>query len=140
LVGVALSLYGLLAADWVLVRAVFGLIRETFTFQELHLAWQDFGTPDAISEGFLGGGQLLTYLVVLEVGFAVYCNLTDRFVPNRTVRMAMVVLAASAFIVNFLIVAALLAASSNVILLGGAWLLPLGLVLSAYGVWKLTAQ
>lgn len=140
LVGGALSLYGLLAADWVLVRAVFGLIRETYTFQELRLAWQDFGTPDAISQGFLGAGQVLTYLVVLEVGFAVFFALTEQFAPGRTMRAAMLVLAACASVVNFLIVAALLAASSNVVVLGGAWLLPVGLVFSAYGVWKLTAQ
>jgi hypothetical protein len=119
---------------------VFGLIRETFTFQELRLAWQDFGTTDAIGEGFLGAGQLLAYLVVLEVGFAVFSSLTDRFVPGRTMRTVMLVIAACASVVNFLIIAALLAASSNVVVLGGAWLLPLGLVFSAYGVWKLTAQ
>ncbi len=138
--GAAIGLYGLLGADWVLIRTLFGFVRRTLTFQELRLAWRDLGTPDAVGEAVLGGGQLLAYASFAAVGLALASRFSRGFVLHSPWRMALVVIVAAGAICNLLIVASLLAASSSVVVLGGAWLLPIGLAVSAFGVWSSTAR
>lgn len=138
--GTAIGIYGLLGADWILVRALFGLVRQTFTFQELRLAWQDLGTPDAVGEAVLGGGQLLAYASFAAVGLALVSCFSRGFVLPSRWRIALVIIVTAGAICNLVIVASLLAASSSVVVLGGAWLLPIGLAISAFGVWSSTAR
>ena len=138
--GTAIGIYGLLGADWILVRAFFGLVRQTFTFQELRLAWQDLGTPDAVGEAVLGGGQLLAYASFAAVGLALVSCFSRGFVLRSRWRIALVMIVTAGAICNLVIVVSLLAASSSVVVLGGAWLLPIGLAVSAFGVWSSTAR
>ena len=138
--GMAIGIYGLLGADWILVRALFGLVRQTFTFQELRLAWQDLGTPDAVGEAVLGGGQLLAYAAFAAVGLALMSCFSRGFALPSRWRIALVLIVTAGAICNLVIVASLLAASSSVVVLGGAWLLPIGLAVSAFGVWSSTAR
>lgn len=138
--GAAVGLYGLLGADWILIRALFGFVRRSLTFQELRLAWRDLGTPDAVGEAVLGGGQLLAYASFVAVGLALVSRYSRGFELRSRWRMALVVIVTAGAICNLVIVASLLAASSRVVVLGGAWLLPIGLAVSAFGVWSSTAR
>ena len=140
LVGAALSLYGLIGADWILTRAIFGLFRQTYSFQELRLVWQDLGAPDVVGEAFLGGGQLLAYASLLVVGLAVISVLSRGFVVSGSWRAALVAIVAGATVCNLLVVVSLITASSKIVVLGGAWLLPVGLAISTYGVWSSTTR
>ncbi len=140
LVGAALSLYGLVGADWILTRAIFGLFRQTYSFQELRLVWQDLGTPDAVGDAFLSGGQLLAYASLLVVGLAVTSVLSRGFVVRGSWRTALLAIVVGAAVCNLLVVVALMTASSKIVVLGGAWLLPVGLAISAYGVWSSTSR
>lgn len=140
LAGAAIGVYGLFGADWILIRTLFGLVRRSLTFQELRLAWRDLGTPDAVSEAVLGGGQLLAYASFAVVGFALVSRFSRVVVLRGRWRMALLMIVAAGAICNFVIVASLLVASSSVVVLGGAWLLPIGLAVSAFGVWSSTAR
>ena len=123
-----------------MIRALFGFVRRSLTFQELRLAWRELGTPDSVGEAVLGGGQLLAYASFAAVGLALVSRFSRGFVLGSRWRMALVVLVTAGAICNLVIVASLLVASSSVVVLGGAWLLPIGLAVSAVGVWSSTAR
>ncbi len=140
LVGAALSLYGLVGADWILTRAIFGLFRQTYSLQELRLVWQDLGTPDAVGDAFLSGSQLLAYASLLVVALAVTSVISHGFVVSKSWRTAFVSIVVVASVCNLLVVGVLLTSSSKIVVLGGAWLLPVGLAISAHGVWSSTSR
>lgn len=139
-VGALLTLYGLVEAEWVLVRALFGLIRERFALADLQVAWQDLGTPSAVSELIVVGAQYSGYLGVAIVLAAVLGAVAEAFKMSRGIRSALMAVLCASTILNLLIVAALVSASSNVVVLGGAWLAPFGLGLSTYSFWAVTAR
>ena len=96
--------------------------------------------PRELGEAVLGGGQLLAYAAFAAVGLALVSCFSRGFALPSRWRIALVMIVTAGAICNLVIVASLLAASSCVVVLGGAWLLPIGLAVSAFGVWSSTAR
>lgn len=137
-VGAITTLYGLMEAEYVLVRALFGLIRERLAFADLQAAWQDLGTPSAVSELMVSGAQYLGYLgVVVAVG-GVFGTVSRLRKVSHGLRLTLTAVLGGGVALNLLVVAALVSASNYVVVLGGAWLAPIGLALLTYAFWSTT--
>lgn len=139
-IGALMTLYGLIEAEWVLVRALFGLIRERLALTELQVAWQDLGTPSAVSELIVDGAQYSGYLGVVIVAAGVIGGVSRPLKLSSGLRSALTAVLGAGAVLNLLIVGALVSASSNVVVLGGAWLAPIGLGLATYSFWVTTSR
>jgi hypothetical protein len=138
-VGALMTLYGLVEAEWILVRALFGLIRERLALADLQVAWQDLGAPSAVGEFVIVGAQYTGYLGVVIVAAAVLGAVSRPIKLSRGARSVLASALGVSAICNLMVVAALLSASSNVVVLGGAWLAPIGLGLATYSFWVTTS-
>jgi hypothetical protein len=138
-VGALMTLYGLVEAEWILVRALFGLIRERLALADLQVAWQDLGAPSAVDEFVIVGAQYTGYLGVVIVAAAVLGAVSRPIKLSRGARSVLASVLGVSAICNLMVVAALLSASSNVVVLGGAWLAPIGLGLATYSFWVTTS-
>jgi hypothetical protein len=139
-IGALMTLYGLIEAEWVLVRALFGLIRERLALTDLQIAWQDLGTPNAVSELIVVGAQYSGYLGVVIVAAGVIGGVSRPLRLSSGLRSALTAVLGAGAVLNLLIVGALVSASSNVVVLGGAWLAPIGLGLATYSFWVTTSR
>lgn len=139
-IGALMTLYGLIEAEWVLVRALFGLIRERLALTELQVAWQDLGTPSAVSELIVVGAQYSGYLGVVIVAAGVIGGVSRPLKLSSGLRSALTAVLGAGAVLNLLIVGALVSASGNVVVLGGAWLAPIGLGLATYSFWVTTSR
>lgn len=139
-IGALMTLYGLIEAEWVLVRALFGLIRERLALTDLQVAWQDLGTPSAVSELIVDGAQYSGYLGVVIVAAGVIGGVSRPLKLSSGLRSALTAVLGAGAVLNLLIVGALVSASGNVVVLGGAWLAPIGLGLATYSFWVTTSR
>lgn len=138
--GVAMTLYGFLAADWITSRALFGLIRADLTYSELRDIWSDFGAPSPLIEGFVGVAYVLGYVGVLLALVGLTSALVRQFVVEQPWRVAGASVIGATSGMQFLVVFGLLTAEANISVLSGAWIAPLGLGLAALGFWVSTAR
>ena len=139
-VGVGMTVYGFLAADWITSRALFGLIRADLNYSQLRGVWSDFGAPSPIVEGFVGVAYVLGYVGMLLALVGSVSALVKQFVVEQPWRVAGASVIGATSVMQFLVVVGLLTAEANIIVLSGAWTAPLGLGLAALGFWVSTAR
>lgn len=139
-VGIGMTLFGFLAADWITSRALFGLIRTDLTYTQIRDVWSDFGAPSPIVEGFVGFSNVLGYVGMVLALLGAASALVKQFEVERQWRVAGTSVIIAASVAQLMVVFGLLAADANIRVLSGAWTAPLGLGFAALGFWVSTDQ
>jgi len=137
-VGIGMTLYGFLIADWIKTRALFGLIRAELTYSDIRGVWEDFGAPSPIVEGYVGVTYVFGYIGVFLTLIGSVSALFRQFVVERPWRIAGVSVIGAASLMHLVVVFGLLASDANISVLSGAWSAPIGLGLAAFGFWAST--
>lgn len=135
LVGVFLTLFGFLEADWVKAKFLFDLLSDTFTYSEIRRLWDDFGAPSLIAKFYVSLSHLLGYFAMLVAAVGAFGGLIQKFdIPKFWRLIGFVTIGAASFM-QIVVVFGLLVAKSNIVVQSGAWLAPVGLAIAALGFW-----
>jgi hypothetical protein len=138
--GIGMTVYGFLAADWIMSRALFGLIQADLTYSQLRDVWSNLGAPPPVVEGFVGIAYVLGYVGMLLALIGSMSALVRQFEIGQVWRVAGASVIGATSVMQFLVVVGLLTAEANISVLSGAWAAPLGLGLAALGFWVSTAR
>ena len=133
--GISVTLFGFLEADWVQTEFLFGLFSKNLTYPEIRSLWDDFGAPSMIAKAYVSLSHILGYFAMLIAAVGAISAIIRQFVIPQPWRVAGVVTIGIASFMHTVVVFGLLVAESNIVVQGGAWLAPLGLAIGALGFW-----
>ena len=133
--GIFVTIFGFLEADWVRTEFLFGLFSKNLTYPEIRSLWDDFGAPSMIAKAYVSLSHILGYFAMLIAAVGAISAIIRQFEIPQPWRVAGAVAIGIATFMQTVVVIGLLAAESNIVVQGGAWLAPLGLAMATLGFW-----
>ncbi len=138
-IGIFVTLFGFLEADWVNAKFLFDLLSDNFTYSEIRRFWNDFGAPNLIAEFYVSLSHILSYFAMLLAVVGATSSLIRKFEIPPVLRASGVGIISISSLMQTVVVFGLLVADSNISVQGGAWLAPIGLAMTAFGFWFASA-